>query len=150
MPSRAQIVEVARSWIGTPYRHQASLKGAGCDCLGLVRGVWREVYGAEPEAPQPYTPDWAEETGEEALRDAARRHMIEIDVKSYRKHASFPLAGLILVRMKKRGLAKHAAIVTGVRRIVHAYSGHAVAEDDVPDVWMRRIAYLFDFPGLVD
>src|SRR3989338_4143365 len=52
--TRQAIVAAARSWIGTPYRHQASLKGAGCDCLGLVRGVWRELYGDEPEAPPPY------------------------------------------------------------------------------------------------
>src|SRR5688572_25297534 len=57
---RDQIVAAARDWIGTPYRHQASLKGVGCDCLGLVRGVWREHYGAEPEAPPPYRADWAE------------------------------------------------------------------------------------------
>jgi NlpC/P60 family putative phage cell wall peptidase len=48
--TRTTIVAEARSWIGTPYRHQASLKGVGCDCLGLVRGVWRAVLGAEPEA----------------------------------------------------------------------------------------------------
>ena len=48
--SRAEeIVARARAWIGTPYRHQASRKGVGCDCLGLVRGVWRAVCGAEPE-----------------------------------------------------------------------------------------------------
>ena len=39
--SRRAILTEARDWIGTPYQHQASLKGAGCDCLGLVRGVWR-------------------------------------------------------------------------------------------------------------
>ena len=44
------IVAIARGWIGTPYVHQASVKGAGCDCLGLLRGVWREVHGEEPEA----------------------------------------------------------------------------------------------------
>ena len=37
----------ARAWLGTPYRHQASVKGVGADCLGLVRGLWREVAGAE-------------------------------------------------------------------------------------------------------
>ena len=39
------VVEAARGWLGTPYRHQVSLKGEGADCLGLVRGVWREVAG---------------------------------------------------------------------------------------------------------
>jgi cell wall-associated NlpC family hydrolase len=29
--TRDVIVAQARSWLGTPYRHQASLKGVGCD-----------------------------------------------------------------------------------------------------------------------
>ena len=45
----AAIVSEARAWIATPYVHQQATKGAGCDCLGLVRGVWRVVMGAEPE-----------------------------------------------------------------------------------------------------
>jgi NlpC/P60 family putative phage cell wall peptidase len=61
--SPEEIIAAARSWIGTPYRHQASLKGVGCDCLGLLRGVWREVMGAEPEAPPPYAAGWAESRG---------------------------------------------------------------------------------------
>ena len=43
--SREHIVEAARDWIGTPYRHQASKKGVGADCLGLLRGGWRDVIG---------------------------------------------------------------------------------------------------------
>ena len=57
---RALIIAEARSWIGMPYRHQGSLKGIGCDCLGLVRGVWRALYGPEPEPTPGYAPDWAE------------------------------------------------------------------------------------------
>ncbi len=34
MTTREDIVRAARGWIGTPYRHQASLKGVGTDCLG--------------------------------------------------------------------------------------------------------------------
>ena len=64
---RDEIVVAARGWLGTPYRHQASRKGAGCDCLGLVRGVWRELVGPEPARLPPYTPDWAEVTGEKTL-----------------------------------------------------------------------------------
>jgi cell wall-associated NlpC family hydrolase len=37
---RPDIVEEARSWLGTPYHHQAALKGVGCDCIGLLRGVY--------------------------------------------------------------------------------------------------------------
>lgn len=51
------VVTAARGWIGTPYRHQASVRGAGADCLGLIRGVWRELYGAEPAEVPAYTAD---------------------------------------------------------------------------------------------
>ena len=54
------VLAAARGWLGTPYRHQASVKGVGADCLGLVRGVWREMVGAEPETLPAYTADWAE------------------------------------------------------------------------------------------
>lgn len=39
MIARNEIVAAARQWLGTPYRHQASVRGVGCDCLGLIRGV---------------------------------------------------------------------------------------------------------------
>ena len=79
MPTRTRIIAEARAWIGTPYRHQGSLMGVGCDCLGLVRGVWRALNGAEPEVTPAYTPDWAEASGAEALAEAARRHLVELD-----------------------------------------------------------------------
>ncbi len=38
-----QIVTQARTWLGTPFHHQARLKGKGCDCLGLIIGVVDEL-----------------------------------------------------------------------------------------------------------
>ncbi len=43
MVDRAHVVAVARSWIGTPFHHQATLKGVGVDCAGLIRGVAVEL-----------------------------------------------------------------------------------------------------------
>lgn len=43
MVTREAVIAAARSWLGTPYHHQASRKGVGCDCLGLIRGIWREL-----------------------------------------------------------------------------------------------------------
>ncbi len=37
------IVAQARTWLGTPFHHQARLKGKGCDCLGLIVGVVDEM-----------------------------------------------------------------------------------------------------------
>jgi NlpC/P60 family putative phage cell wall peptidase len=50
------VIAAARLWLGTPYVHQASVLGAGCDCLGLARGIWRDLHGPEPVTPPPLTP----------------------------------------------------------------------------------------------
>ena len=63
----ARVVAVARSWLGTPYHDQASLRSVGCDCLGLARGVWREVVGPEPFPIPPYSRDWGETGPREVL-----------------------------------------------------------------------------------
>jgi NlpC/P60 family putative phage cell wall peptidase len=138
---RERIVAEARAWIGTPYAHQASLRGAGADCLGLVRGVWRAVVGDEPERAPAYTPDWAEALGEETLLAAARRHLREVAIGEARA------GDVLLFRMGLGAPAKHAAIVSGADRIIHAYWGRAVCETRLVPWWRRRIAAAFAFPG---
>jgi NlpC/P60 family putative phage cell wall peptidase len=141
---RSDIVAEARGWIGTPYRHQASLKGVGCDCLGLVRGVWRAVIGAEPERAPPYAPGWAEAASGEALADAAGRHLVAIDA------GAFQDGDVLLFRWRANMPAKHAAIVTAKDLMVHAHDGAAVAEVTIAPWWRRRLAFAFRFPGVVD
>ncbi|MDO9414018.1 MAG: NlpC/P60 family protein [Pseudolabrys sp.] len=142
--TRSLIVAEARGWIGTPYRHQASLKGIGCDCLGLVRGVWRAVIGDEPEQAPAYAPDWAEAAGSESLAEAAARHLILID------RNAFSEGDVLLFRWRSNLPAKHAAIITAPDKIVHAHDGASVAEVALAPWWRRHIAYAFRFPGVGD
>jgi NlpC/P60 family putative phage cell wall peptidase len=141
---RNDIVAETRRWIGTPYRHQASLRGTGCDCLGLVRGVWRAVIGDEPEPVPPYASDWAEATGAEALADAASRHLIAIP------RDAFGAGDVLLFRWRANLPVKHAAIVTAPGTMVHAHEGAAVAEVALTPWWRRRLAFAFRFPGVTD
>jgi NlpC/P60 family putative phage cell wall peptidase len=140
---RQDIVAETRRWIGTPYRHQASLKGIGCDCLGLVRGVWRTVIGDEPEQAPPYAPDWAEATAEESLAQAAMRHLIPVPPADFRP------GDVLLFRWRANLPAKHAAIVTAPGLMVHAHDGAAVTEVAIAPWWRRRLAYVFQFPGVI-
>ncbi len=145
---RVRIVEAARLWVGTPYRHQASLRGEGADCLGLVRGVWRETIGAEPDVPPPYRPDWAEVGGEETLLSAARRWLREIPVGRARA------GDVLLFRMAPGCPAKHCAILSdgaidgdGEPRMIHAYWGRAVVESWLGVWWRRRVVAAFAWPA---
>ncbi len=141
---RADIVALARDWIGTPYVHQASLKGSGCDCLGLIRGLWRELFGAEPGAVPSYTRDWSEVAREERLWAAARTHLLERPVSQRR------VGDIALLRMRDGAVAKHLGVLStrdGVPTLIHAYSGHGVVENDLVGPWTRRIVAVFAFPG---
>jgi NlpC/P60 family putative phage cell wall peptidase len=141
-PLSDRIVAEARSWIGTPYRHQASLKGVGCDCLGLIRGVWRALYGEEPERAPPYARDWAEVATTEPLAEAGGRHLIATDINA------FAPGDVLLFRWRTGMVAKHAAIVASPGTMIHAHDGAAVAEVALAPWWRRRIAYAFRFPGV--
>lgn len=139
--ARPAILAEARDWIGTPYRHQASAKGAGCDCLGLIRGVWRALYGAEPEPAPPYTPDWAERQGAETLLAAAKRHLQEIACDE-----AAP-GDVLLFRMDAHSPIKHAAVLDEDARLIHAYWGRAVVRSRFAPWWRARLAAAFAFPG---
>ncbi|MGH1413274.1 MAG: NlpC/P60 family protein [Pelagimonas sp.] len=137
------VVEAAREWIGTPYVHQTSRKGAGTDCLGLLRGVWRETIGAEPETVPAYSMDWSEPQGEERLWRAALRHL----TPKPRENAA--PGDILLFRMREGAVAKHIGIQAKVgagASFIHAYSGHGVIESALGASWERRIVARFALP----
>ncbi|WP_152045381.1 NlpC/P60 family protein [Aureimonas psammosilenae] len=131
---------VARGFLGTPYRHQGSRRGVGCDCLGLVRGVFRDVYGKEPEEPGAYSPDWAERGGGERLLTAAGRHLLPIDMDE-----ALP-GDVVLFRWRPDGPARHCGILDEGNRVIHAYGGMTVVSSPLTPQWARRIAGAFRFP----
>lgn len=137
------IVAHAQSWLGTPYRHQGFTKHIGCDCLGLIRGIWAEIYGQTPEEPAPYAMNWAESAGQERMFAAAQRH------------CGAPLAPaqlhpgcLILFRWQQNVSMKHAGILTQTHKFIHAYERIGVTQSTLVPSWRRRIAAIFEFPEL--
>lgn len=145
-----RIVAAARGWIGTAYVHQAACKGAGCDCLGLVRGIWREIYGQEPEQVPAYSLDWSEPQSEERLWQAALRHL---QAKPLDQVA---IGDVILFRMRAGAVAKHLGVQSQLcraddrTRFIHAYSGYGVVESPLSAPWQRRIVARFQFPEETD
>ena len=141
----ADIVTVARTWIGTPYVHQGARRGAGCDCLGLLRGVWAEVSATQLEPVPPYTPDWSEPQGDEVLWNAVAARLI-------RKPRGQANAGdVLLFRMRQGAVAKHVGLQANIgpnSSFIHAYQGHGVRESAFSAPWQRRLVARFAVPDL--
>jgi NlpC/P60 family putative phage cell wall peptidase len=147
--SREAIVTAARGWLGTPYVHQASAKGQGTDCLGLLRGLFRELLGAEPELPPPYTPDWNERRPtEEPLLSAARRHLAAVETPLCLANAVLRPGQVAVFRVVATGPAKHCGVVADPSHFIHAYAGRAVIESALTRFWRERLAGVFEFPGV--
>lgn len=133
------IVEHALGWLGTPYRHQAALKGIGCDCLGLVRGIHASVVGTLPSV-APYTQDWAESESGEALIEGLSDYLWPITPDT-------AAPGDVLVfRLRAHVAAKHLAILTSPTEMVHAQQGATVSLVAFSPWWRRHLAAAFRFP----
>ena len=149
--STDKIITEARTWGGTPYRHQHSAKGRGCDCLGFVRGVWRNVIGPEPMTAPNYSASWDEGAKTELLLNMTKRLFVSSDMK--------PTPGDVLVfRMKRGAVAKHCAILTETYelndngriitngKMIHAINRFHVHETDFNNWWKRKMVFSGSFP----
>jgi NlpC/P60 family putative phage cell wall peptidase len=140
---RHDIVDRARRWIGTPYVHQARRWGVGCDCLGLVLGVWEERFGHLPASAARLHARLVGGTGARAALACATTHLVEGPLLDP------SLGDVLLFRMRRGAVAKHLGVQSALgpeARFIHAYSGRGVVETRLTSSWSRRIVARFGFP----
>lgn len=129
------IVATARGWIGTPYRHLAATRGAGCDCLGLIRGVWAELYGVVPAVPA-YRADRRD------LRDLLAEAESRLD------RCELQAGAIAVFRLGAR--PRHCAILVAPNRFIHAQEQIGVVEANLTEGWAKRLVGCFAFPTAVE
>ena len=110
---RAAVVAEARTWLATPYHHQAAIKGAGVDCAMLLVAVYHAVGLVPAIDPRPYPPDWHLHRDEE-------RYLGWVD--RYARRVERPGPGDIALWRFGRAVS-HAGIVVDWPTIIHAYTG---------------------------
>ena len=80
MRQRAAVVAEAETWLGTPYHHEARIKGHGVDCAQVLIGVFANVGLIEPVALPHYPMDWNLHRDEERYLDILGRYTREIEI----------------------------------------------------------------------
>jgi cell wall-associated NlpC family hydrolase len=149
MVTRAQIVEEAKSWLGTPYIIRGRVKGAGCDCgsfpmsvavnLGLMGDEDLAIYSADC---------WAHWSDERYLAQVMRHTRKVLEGIAYRTTVIRP-GSLILTCTANSTRFNHSGIVTAWPRIVHATSPCVSETNAVAHhLWSYRPIELFDFIGV--
>lgn len=140
---RQDIIIEAKKWLGTKWQHQASLKQVACDCVGLVRGVYRELTGIDVDIAIDYPATWHLFKKEERLYAEAKRHMVEI-----RKDEVRP--GDVLVFGFYDHPASHVGILTSPDTFIHSYQDIGqVIETRLDDAWKKRLRFAFSYPGVL-
>lgn len=145
MPQQADlIVSTARSWVGTPYRHQAMLKGVGVDCVGVIIGVGHEavVLSISAEDWAPYA-NYSRNPNPRKMLEAMNRFLVPIEGPG--------APGSIAWLQWREDLPMHLAIVgelEGRPTLIHAYGdvGRCVEHGFTP-LWRSRVASWWRYPG---
>ncbi len=141
MVTRREVVAVAFRWMGTRFEHQASKRGVGTDCIGLVVGVARDLEMPEAEefASDLMIRGYGREPDPGMLLDACSRYL---------NPCREPVAGdILLFRFKAE--PQHFALISAPGYMIHAYAqAHQVVENRINDWWYSRKVAAFSYRGI--
>lgn len=129
--SRAAVVREALSWLGTPYHHQARVKGAGTDCGQFLAGVFEAVGAVPPVAIEDYPHDWH-------LHRSEERYLANVERFAHRVDREPRPGDIVLYRFDQA--ISHGAIVVDWPVIVHAYLRQGVVLDEAERNHVLRAA----------
>ena len=140
------IITEARSWIGTPYQHQARLKGVGVDCAMMIADICLTLNLITKEQLKmipPYPATWHVTDDKPILTDL----MKEFGCKQINRYDYQP--GDVLV-FKVGRVPSHLAILTDQNTMIHAQGGtiNKVTECSFSASWVKRMVEVYRLPGV--
>lgn len=123
--SRAELVRIARTWLGVPFHHQGRNR-SGVDCGGLLLCIGKEA-GLEIVPPQTYS----QSPDPDVIETALALHCTRIQVRD-------ALPGDVYW-LSFAGEPRHVALASDIG-IIHAWAKPGmVVEHRIDATWMRRI-----------
>jgi hypothetical protein len=150
--TREAIVAEARSWIGTPWKHNQIAKGAGADCLGFLAGIAFALGYADARLVirDPKFRAYGRSPDPAMLDDACETYLDPIEVSSAR------LADIIRIVPPRGVYAQHFGLVSRVdafdrpTHIIHCTNAYprAVTEHSLNDDWRGRIKRAYAWRGV--
>jgi NlpC/P60 family putative phage cell wall peptidase len=136
MIKRQTIIDAARTYLGTRFKHQGRIKGAGIDCVGLVLCV-----GIDVGLDLPRYLDYSRHPDGKTLQDRLETHMQRIP------EADALPGDVLLFRGKSQ--PQHVGIISAPGYMVHAHlSYRKVVEHRIDATWRALIIRPYRYPGV--
>lgn len=126
-----QLVAAAREWIGTPFHWEASIKGAGADCKGLLAGVARECGRAEGDSLEALTSGYSRRIDQAALERGLARLFLR-QAQDDRGEWLLEPGDVLLLAVGATRVPVHLALYAGEGRMIHTWSKGPAAVVEVP------------------
>ena len=149
MITREQVIQEAREWIGTPWHHQACVKGEGADCAMFIVGVALNtglMTEEQTEMVPAYPKDWHLHNEESMLIPIVE----QFDVVQIPVEEAVP-GDIIMFKVAK--CESHLGLLTEEGWFIHAFSSvkvNRVIESRLDDRWKRRLTRAYRFTEFVD
>jgi NlpC/P60 family putative phage cell wall peptidase len=144
--SRKALVEEAKTWVGTPYHHQAGVKGVGVDCAYLVARVGTGAGVLPSPTIPPYTIEWAMHSKSEFMLDLIEKF------GGVKADYEWPLPGDILTFQYGRA-ASHMGIMIDEKQFIHGHVGNGinrVVVNSLDGDFVKRLHAIYKYPGIKD
>lgn len=149
MPSRKQVVDKAREYLGTPFQHQGRVKGISCDCVGLPLMIGQELgmidkTGALINGQD--SADYGPQPFDNGVHEEVKRRCMEKSITDLKEGD--------LVTIKMPTVACHVGIISrlyvGTRDeclgLIHAYTpAGKVVETVLSPIMRQKIKGVFEF-----
>jgi len=151
IPERlAEVVEEARRWVGTPYRHKGRRRGVACDCIGLPYCIARDL-GLDPGPDL----DWYSPVPHAGRVEREAHERMGLVASGPGVNPGSHPAGLIgLFWAARRGLPQHFGVLARHPlapeevTVIHALQrNRKVVEARLSGPWSRRLVSLHALPG---
>ena len=135
------LIDEARTWLGTPYHHQASIKRVGCDCVGFLAEVALTCEVITPQLRAQFPTDYSRQAAGQSLRRQLTGRLVPVAFDSRAP------GDIVLMRFEID--PQHLAMLTArdPDYIIHC-GEHGVVEHRLDSVWRARIVRVYRFPVL--
>ncbi len=145
MSIQEQIVQEARKWKGTPYKHQGKTMGHACDCAGILIGISQTLLD--------YKDNFDYRYGHNPINWTLKKELDNFPGLICKDtNTDMELGDIALMSLEMDKIPHHVGVISIYSErsfgLIHCYSSIGrVVEHRMNEVWQSRILELYKYKG---